>query len=119
MWERYNVAGQQAMSSGRPGEAESSFKMALQEAENQFGPHDNRVALCAINLANCLRQQGKYLDAEPLYKQAILVKERAFHPFHHELINVLENYGKMLRAAGREREAEKIEHKAKVIFAKQ
>jgi tetratricopeptide (TPR) repeat protein len=117
MWERYNLSGQQAMSSGKPVEAESAFRLALQEAE-KAGPHDHKVALSAINLANCLRQQGKFPEAETFYKRAIEVKEKVFHPLHHELIGVLENYAKMLRAAGRTAEADKMDNKARAIFAK-
>jgi tetratricopeptide (TPR) repeat protein len=117
MWERYNLAGQQAMSSGKSADAEAQFRMALQEAE-KIGPQDPKVALSATNLANCLRQQGKLAEAESFYKKAIEVKEKAFGPLHHELIGVLENYAKMLRAAGREKEADKIDFKARAIFAK-
>jgi tetratricopeptide (TPR) repeat protein len=117
MWERYNLSGQQAMSSGKAVEAESAFRLALQEAE-KIGRDDPKVAQTCINLANCLRQQGKFADAEPLYKRAIAVKERNFHPLHMELVPVLENYAKMLRAAGRDAEADKLDLKAKTIFAK-
>ncbi len=117
MWERYNLSGQQAMSSGKQADAENAFRMALQEAE-KIGPQDPKVAISCVNLANCLRQQGKFVDAEPLYKQAIVVKEKNFGPLHHELISVLENYAKMLRAAGRDGEADKMDHKARAIFAK-
>jgi tetratricopeptide (TPR) repeat protein len=117
MWERYNLSGQQAMSSGRSADAENHFRLALQEAE-KIGQHDPKVAMSATNLANCLRQQGKYPEAETFYQRAIEVKEKCFGPLHHELIGVLENYAKMLRGAGREKEAEKLEYKAKTIFAK-
>src|ERR1700730_11337569 len=117
MWERYNLSGQQAMSQGKSADAESAFRMALAEAV-KIGPHDPKVAISAVNLANCLRQQGKFPDAEVLYKQAIMVKERAFGPLHNEMIGVLENYAKMLRAAGREPEADKLEQKARAIFAR-
>lgn len=105
------------MSSGKAAEAEQAFRLALLEAE-KLGTFDAKVAISAINLANCLRQQGRYAEAEPLYKQAITVKERAFGPLHSELIPVLENYAKMLRAAGRSAEADKMDHKAKAIFAR-
>lgn len=117
MWERYNLSGQQAMSQGKSADAETAFRLALAEAE-KMGPHDPKVAVSATNLANCLRQQGKFADSEPLYKQAILVKERAFGPLHSELVGVLENYAKMLRAAGRDGEADKLDQKARAIFAK-
>jgi len=117
MWERYNLSGQQAMSSGKSADAEAAFRLALQEAE-KIGPHDPKVAMSATNLANCLRQQGKFPEAETFYKKAIEVKEKHFGPLHHELIGVLENYAKMLRGAGREKEAEKLDHKAKIIFSK-
>jgi len=117
MWERYNLSGQQAMSSGKSADAEQAFRLALQEAE-KIGAHDPKVAISCVNLANCLRQQGRFADAEVLYKQAIVVKERAFGPLHKELIPVLENYAKMLRAAGRSAEADKMDHKAKAIFVR-
>ncbi|HEY9731223.1 MAG TPA: tetratricopeptide repeat protein [Drouetiella sp.] len=117
MWERYNLSGQQAMSSGRSADAEQAFRLALQEAE-KIGAHDPKVAISCVNLANCLRQQGRFAESEELYKKAITVKERAFGPLHKELIPVLENYAKMLRAAGRSAEADKMDQKAKAIFVR-
>ncbi len=117
MWERYNLSGQQAMSSGKSADAEQAFRLALQEAE-KLGTFDPKVAISCVNLANCLRQQGRYPDAEPLYKQAMVVNDKAFGPLHKELIPVLDNYAKMLRAAGRTGEADKMEQKAKAIFVR-
>jgi len=117
MWERYNLSGQQAMSSGKAADAEQAFRLALQEAE-KLGTFDPKVAISCVNLANCLRQQGRYPEAEALYKQAIVVKDKAFGPLHKELIPVLDNYAKLLRAAGRPGEADKMEQKAKAIFVR-
>ncbi len=117
MWERYNLSGQQAMSSGKSADAEQAFRLALQEAE-KIGTFDGKVAISCVNLANCLRQQGRFAEAEPLYKQAMVVKDKVFGPLHKELIPVLDNYAKMLRAAGRSGEADKMEQKAKAIFVR-
>lgn len=117
MWERFNVAGQQAMSAGRQGDAENQFRMAVQEAE-KFPATDNRLATSLNNLANCLRAQGKFVDAEPVYLRAIQAKEASDGPFHDGLVSILENYAKMLKAAGREKEAGKYEQRARGIFMK-
>lgn len=117
MWERYNLSGQQAMSAGRASDAEQAFRLALQEAEKS-GSWDPKVAISCVNLANCLRQQGRFAEAEELYKKAITVKDKAFGPLHKELIPVLENYAKMLRAAGRTAEADKMDKQAKAIFVR-
>jgi tetratricopeptide (TPR) repeat protein len=117
MWERHNVAGQQALSQGKPVEAESQFKLALAEAE-KLGTYSAPVAQVLLNLANTYRQQGKYVEAEPAYKRALEVKERNTGPLHKETVPFLENYSKMLRAAGRTDEAEKLDKKAIAIFSK-
>lgn|SRR5690606_21762227 len=115
MWERYNVGGQQAMTSGNHQEAERSFRMAVDEAR-KFGPKDNKLATSLNNLANCLRAQGKFEDAEGIYKEAITAKEQSDGPFSEGLVSILDNYAKMLRAAGRQNEAEKHERRSRGIF---
>jgi tetratricopeptide (TPR) repeat protein len=117
MWERYNVAGQQALSAGKADDAVRHFQLALQEAEKE-GLINPKVATSLINLANTYRQQGKYAEAEPLYQRAIQVKEKSVGPLHKEMVPVLENYAKMLRAAGRVSEAEKLDKKAMAIFTR-
>jgi tetratricopeptide (TPR) repeat protein len=117
MWERYNVAGQQAMGQGRHGEAENQFKLALTEAE-KLGPMDGKVVTSLNNLANCLRQQGKLAEAEPLYQKALDLKKKIGGHFHQDLVMIMENYAKLLRAAGRESEAAKMENQAQAIFSK-
>ncbi|HEY9712638.1 MAG TPA: tetratricopeptide repeat protein [Chroococcales cyanobacterium] len=117
MWERHNVSGQQLQTQGRSQEAEVQFRLAIQEAE-KFGPHDAKLAMSLLNLANCLRGQGKFADAEATYKRAIEVKEKGVGPLHNDLVQYFENYAKMLRAAGREAEANKMQSKAQAIFAR-
>ena len=115
MWERYNVAGQQALSAGKQQDAERHFQLALTEAEKE-GPFCAKVATSLVNLANTYRQQGKYAEAEPLYQRAIVAKEKGVGPLHKEMIPIFENYAKMLKAAGRTAEAEKMEKKVLAIF---
>ncbi len=115
MWERYNVAGQQALSAGKAQDAERHFHLALTEAEKE-GPHTPKVATSLVNLANTFRQQGKYAEAEPLYQRAIVAKEKSAGPLHKEMVPILENYAKMLKASGRTAEGEKMEKKALAIF---
>ncbi len=100
MWERHNVAGQQAASQGRPAEAESQFQLALAEAQ-KLGPESAPVAQVLLNLANTYRQQGKYAEAEPAYKRALEIRERNVGALHKDTVPILENYAKMLRAAPR------------------
>jgi tetratricopeptide (TPR) repeat protein len=118
MWERYNVAGQQAMGQGRHAEAEGHFKLALQEAE-KIGPMDNKVVVSLNGLANCLRQQGKFQEAEPLYQRAIDITKKIGGHFNKDLVMILDNYAKLLRAMGKESEAAKLESQAQTIFSKQ
>jgi tetratricopeptide (TPR) repeat protein len=115
MWERYNLAGQQAMTQGQFSEAEIQFRNALQEAE-KLGITDPKLPMSLNHLANCLRQQGKYADSEPIYSRALEVKTRQVGPFSTELIPIMENFAKMLRAAGKEAEAAKLEKRAMAIF---
>jgi tetratricopeptide (TPR) repeat protein len=117
MWERYNVGGQQAMTQGRFSEAESSFRMALDEAE-KMGQNDPKLPMSLNNLANCYRQQGKFKEAEPLYQRALEIKTKQVGPFSKDLCSIMENYAKLLRASGREKDADKLEQKSLAIFSK-
>ncbi len=115
MWERYNVAGQQAMSAGKKEDAAKHFQLAVTEAE-KMGEKDPRLATSLNNLANCLRSQGKHAEAEDAYKRAIVAKEKSDGPFSEGLVSILENYATMLRACNREQEAEKHAKRARGIF---
>ncbi|MBZ0184830.1 MAG: tetratricopeptide repeat protein [Candidatus Obscuribacterales bacterium] len=115
MWERYNVAGQQAMSAGKHKDAEEHFKLALKEAET-YGENDAKLPTSLNNLANCLRSQGRLSEAEPLYQRALQVKEKALGPFHKDLMVILENYATLLKVSNRENEAAKLERRAQGIF---
>lgn len=115
MWERYNVAGQQAMSAGKHKDAEGHFQLALTEAE-KLGEADARLPTSLNNLANCLRAQGRLTEAEPLYKRALTVKEKAVGPFHKDLVVILENYATLLKVSNRQNEAAKLERRAQGIF---
>lgn len=116
MFERYNVAGQQAMSQGKQSDAEKHFRLAVTEAET-FGDKDPRLATALNNLANCLRAQGRYEESDPIYQRAIQAKEKSDGPFHEGLVSILENYSKMLRANGKTAEADKHEKRARGIFS--
>lgn len=117
MYDRHNQLGQIAMGSGKATEAESQFRLAVQEAE-KFDAKDPRLPASLNNLANCLRAQAKYAEAEACYKRALEVKQKAVGPLHTDLISIYENYAKMLRAAGRDAEATKMDNHARAIFMK-
>jgi tetratricopeptide (TPR) repeat protein len=116
MWERYNIAGQQALGRNSLPEAESHFRLALSEAE-KLGPLDGKVATSLNSLANCLRQQMKYQEAEPLYIRALDIKKKTVGMRHTDLITIYENYAKLLRATGKEDQASKMEAQAHAIFS--
>ncbi|MBP9090015.1 tetratricopeptide repeat protein [bacterium] len=117
MWERYNLMAQNAMNQGKPQEAEDLFRSAIAEAE-KLDAKDPKLANSLNNLANCLRNQGKYPEAEQNYKRALEVRQKVLGPLHTDLIGIYENYAKMLRAAGREAEATKMDSHARAIFMK-
>jgi len=117
MWERYNNMGQNAMSQGKQSDAEGQFRLAIKEAET-MDPKDPKLPKSLNDLANCLRQQGKFPEAEEHYKRALEVKQKAVGPLHKDLISIYDNYAKLLRATGREAEAKKMEQHAQAIFAK-
>jgi len=116
MWERYNISAQQCMSQGKLAEAENHFRLALKEVES--AATDPKLPTTLNNLANCLRQQGRYQEAEPLYKQAIAIKEKIAGHFSKDLVVLLENYAKLLRLSGRTAEADRVEQRAQAIFGK-
>jgi len=117
MWERYNNMGQNAMAQGKQADAEVQFRLAIKEAET-MDAKDPKLATSLNNLANCLRQQGKFPEAEENYKRALEVRQKALGPLHKDLIGIYDNYAKLLRATGRENEAKKMEQHAQAIFAK-
>jgi tetratricopeptide (TPR) repeat protein len=117
MWERYNNMGQNAMAQGKFADAESQFRLAVQEAE-PMDAKDPKLANSLNNLANCLRQQGKFPEAEEHYKRAIEVRQKAMGPLHKDLIGIYDNYAKLLKVTGREAEAKKMEQHAQAIFSK-
>jgi tetratricopeptide (TPR) repeat protein len=117
MWERYNNMAQNAMAQGKPADAENQFRLAVKEAET-MDAKDPKLATSLNNLANCLRQQGKFPEAEEHYKRALEVRQKAVGPLHKDLIGIYDNYAKLLRVTGREEEAKKMEQHAQAIFAK-
>ena len=117
MWERYNNMAQNAMAQGKPADAENQFRLAVKEAET-MDAKDPKLATSLNNLANCLRQQGKFPEAEEHYKRALEVRQKAVGPLHKDLIGIYDNYAKLLRVTGREAEAKKMEQHAQAIFAK-
>lgn len=116
MWERYNISAQQCLSQGKVTEAENYFRLALKEVES--ATKDPKLPTTLNNLANCLRQQGRYQEAEPLYKQAIAIKEKSAGHLSKDLVILLENYAKLLRLSGRTAEADRVEQRAQAIFGK-
>ncbi len=69
MWEENNRKAVDLFQSGKQSEAIALVEAALNEAEEEFGPEDPRVARCLNNLAEMYRVQKRLKQALPLWRE--------------------------------------------------
>ncbi len=99
-WQRSLVAAQTALQQGRYIEAKKMFQALLEQAEEDFGPEDRKVASAARNLAMLYCLQGKYADAEPLLHRSLAIMEKA-DPGDVETSAILEQLAGLCEVQGR------------------
>ena len=67
----HNRLGLVLMTLSRYAESQSHFERGLAALESSAGPHSRDVLSVLLNLADCLRAQGRVDDAEPLLARAL------------------------------------------------
>ena len=96
-WRMLTDSGCSAAERGRNGDAERSFRAALEVART-FAPSDRRVAESALGLAEALDAQGRYAEAEPLAKEALALLEKRPDTDDLQLFQVLATWPATQRA---------------------
>jgi tetratricopeptide (TPR) repeat protein len=93
----YRSLGESGRASELLGEA-----MTIGERLGVSGP---ATATTLNELAEALRENGRFEDAEPLYRRALAIREQAFGPRSVEAAHSQNNLGLLLRARGQNDEA--------------
>jgi tetratricopeptide (TPR) repeat protein len=95
--------------------AQPIVERALALSEQFQGPHHPSTAAALINVAGCLKGQGKYSEAQPLMERALAIRELVHGPNHPELATALTNLGNVLRLLGDHRRAKGMFERALAI----
>src|SRR4030042_4980436 len=84
-WETLWEAGKQADARSYWPEAETQYRVALVEAEKQWGEKDIRLCPILQSLAEVCLAQRKYSKAESHYRRAMALEESILGPNHPNL----------------------------------
>ena len=101
---RNNLGSMHALK-GQWAHAEAHLRAAHDAARSMHGPHHPVVATAAANLANVLREAGKYDAALVIQREAYEDWVRALGPDHPLVAAAQANLGMMARSAGKFDEA--------------
>ena len=93
-WEMYTKKAEDALAKGDKSGAESSYKIAIAEAE-KIGMDTPAVASSTANLADFYYVQGDGNRADDLYKRSLGVYEKTVGKQHTDLIKDLSGLGKV------------------------
>ena len=96
--------------------AESFYRLALQQEEKASGKDNPRIAIVLNDLGLTLRQKDDNRGAEPLFRRALSIQEKALGPNHAATASTLSNLGSLLQSIGELDEAERLERRALRIF---
>jgi CHAT domain-containing protein/tetratricopeptide (TPR) repeat protein len=113
-WKEFTSALLQSVRAGKLLEAAEAGQKALETARRLGLRQDNPYLAGSLNnLANVLREQGKYTDAETLYREA-LARRRRFYPKqdHPNLAMSLNNLAVVLQDQGKYADAETFHREA-------
>ena len=81
---------------------------ALKVATAALGPDNSETAVSLTNLADLLREVGRFEEAEPLYREALAIYEAALGRRHAETAIAMNNLAALLMTTGRYQEAEPL-----------
>src|SRR5262245_10126220 len=92
LWQKFIVEARQFEDKGLQAEAEKRLQLGLAEAEN-FGPHDQRLAMTLNELAALYHASERLSEAEPLYRKSLGIWEN--FPDRLELATALNNLARL------------------------
>ena len=89
-------------------EAESMYRMSLEQAEGLVGPHHVKTANAQLQLGSVMVDLDKFEEAVPLLEKAVETLGRIFGPDSLQTATVLEVLATALEGAGRCDEAKSV-----------
>ena len=81
-WKELDAKGRRAFDASEFQKACNVFSKAVKQAEKEFGPRDQHVAISLINLAESHRRVGNADEAEKEYNKGIAILEGTVGPEH-------------------------------------
>jgi tetratricopeptide (TPR) repeat protein len=93
-------------------------KMALEEAQAQYGQSDTTVALVLNRLGTDYYLQAEYNEAESLWRRALSIREKAFGSEHPEVADIVHNLASLYDDQGKYEESEPLHMRALAIREK-
>lgn len=112
-WRVSTIAGARAYKELRYGDAERSFKKAIEEAK-KFGPDDLRLASSLSNLGVLYNFRGFFDKAEPLFEESVRIKEKKLGLANNDVIS---SQGKLCQFYLRRGKFDKAEPLANRVIA--
>jgi serine/threonine protein kinase/Flp pilus assembly protein TadD len=100
-------------------EAELCARNALVTCTNTFGGEHPETAASLHNLAQVLREQGRWADAEMMYRDALAMRRRLLSNTHPDVAETLSNLGLVLRQRHKYVEAEAMHREALANWRKE
>ena len=95
--------------------AEVAYRQLLAAREQKFGTQDPNTASAERQLADCLREQGRYASAEIHYRRAHAAMALAAGELHPATGDILDEYAVSLLKQGRGTDAEQIARQALTV----
>lgn len=95
--------------------AEQVLRRALDLSRHGLGPHHAGTAMLEADLADCLRDQGRYRAAEPHYQNAVAVLNGALGSTALPIADVLDAYAVSVLRQGRAFDAQSLTRQSLVI----
>ncbi len=109
-WEKLSKQGENALKSGRFGDAERLYSAALQEAQKS-GKSDCRLAESYSHLAALYQTRGQFNKAEPLLEKAMSARGAALGVESASVLIALCQLGQFYLAHGKSTKSERLYHK--------
>jgi tetratricopeptide (TPR) repeat protein len=106
-WLKYKNSGEQALTRGALGEAESMWLAALEEAED-FPENDSRRAITYEGLSEAYFRQGKNKDAEATCRRLLSLYRRVHGPDHIDVGITSSNLAMLLHMSHNYADAEPL-----------
>ncbi|MGH9629847.1 MAG: tetratricopeptide repeat protein [Bryobacteraceae bacterium] len=102
----------------RYGDAELSYKRAVEGFSVSDGPQSNNVAISLSNLGELYRRQARYADAEDVLRRSLAIREKVFGPEHRNVALGLNTLLCLYNDLGRYHEAVALGERAFEIWEK-